>query len=263
MGSHTSIGKLSVSATTRSKISANHTVIVTTAQSIEEKNPDVVPLQADSDDEYMSEENCFERLQCNTAFDAQPHHQILYTPHMMNCSTPPLRSPSSSNGAAAKQAAAAAAATFAPITTAATGGGGGVARPYGELSLTTNPAFAFYSTPQRRPPPPLYSSPKLQMGGSAAAAVVTAAPASSLSSNANIYTRIPTRPFTYESRLSPLSTASSAGYGSSGGGGGGVGGGSGCVTMPMLFQHHHHHEQQPHNATGHGIMSTTGMDDNS
>ena len=121
--------------------------------------------QENSDDEYTSEEKAFDRLNMETT------HRIVYThtPHI-NTSPPPL-SPT------------------AAFTT----------KQYGELSLTTNPAFALYNSPQRRPPP-LYSSPKL------------------LSTNANIYTRVPTRPFTpYDTRVSPVSST----YG---------------VTMPLLLQ---------------------------
>lgn len=124
----------------------------------EDKNPDVVP-QENSDDEYTSEEKAFDRLTVDS-------HRIIYTPHLNT--SPPSLSPT----------------TF-------------TSKPYGELSLTTNPAFALYNSPQRRPP--LYTAPPLL-------------------SNSNIYTRIPTRAFTpYDTRTSPVSSN----YG---------------LTMPLLMQ---------------------------
>lgn len=113
----------------------------------EDKNPDVVP-QENSDDEYTSEEKAFDRLTVDS-------HRIIYTPHLNT--SPPSLSPSSFT-----------------------------AKPYGELSLTTNPAFALYNSPQRRPPQ--YTAPPLL-------------------SSSNIYTRIPTRAFTpYDTRTSPVSS---------------------------------------------------------
>lgn len=111
------------------------------------------------------------------------NQRILYTPHI---STTPSLSPTS---------------TFSST------------KPYGELCLTTNPVFALYNSPQRRPPP-LYATPKLQSdAGSAIDGRV----------NSNIYTRIPTRPFSpYDNRQSPVSPTS---YSSG-------------VTMPLLLQHY-------------------------
>lgn len=124
----------------------------------EDKNPDVVP-QENSDDEYTSEEKAFDRLTVDS-------HRIIYTPHLNT--SPPSLSPTSFTS-----------------------------KPYGELSLTTNPAFALYNTPQRRPPQ--YTAPPLL-------------------SSSNIYTRIPTRAFTpYDTRTSPVSSN----YG---------------LTMPLLMQ---------------------------
>ncbi len=124
----------------------------------EDKNPDVVP-QENSDDEYTSEEKAFDRLTVDS-------HRIIYTPHLNT--SPPSLSPT-----------------------------GFTSKPYGELSLTTNPAFALYNSPQRRPPQ--YTAPPLL-------------------SNSNIYTRIPTRAFTpYDTRTSPVSSN----YG---------------LTMPLLMQ---------------------------
>ncbi|KAJ6645249.1 hypothetical protein Bhyg_00453 [Pseudolycoriella hygida] len=126
--------------------------------SIEDKNPDVVP-QENSDDEYTSEEKAFDRLTVDS-------HRIVYTPHLNT--SPPSISPT----------------TF-------------TSKPYGELSLTTNPSFALYNSPQRRPPQ--YTAPPLL-------------------SNSNIYTRIPARAFTpYDTRTSPVSSN----YG---------------LTMPLLMQ---------------------------
>lgn len=124
----------------------------------EDKNPDVVP-QENSDDEYTSEEKAFDRLTVDS-------HRIIYTPHLNT--SPPSLSPISFTS-----------------------------KPYGELSLTTNPAFALYNSPQRRPPQ--YTAPPLL-------------------SNSNIYSRIPSRAFTpYDTRTSPVSSN----YG---------------LTMPLLMQ---------------------------
>lgn len=102
-------------------------------------------------------------------------------------------------------------------------------KPYGEMCLTTNPVFALYNSPQRRPPP-LYPTPKQQIPGATVDGRV----------NSNIYTRIPTRPFSpFANRQSPVSpTAYSSG-----------------VTMPLLFQHY---QQQ-----GSGAVLPTNSDDNS
>lgn len=71
---------------------------------------------------------------------------------------------------------------------------------YGELSLTTNPAFSLYNTPQRAPAVqrPIYTAPP---------------PLLSTRTPPNIYTRIP-------------------GRGGSGGAGGAVGGGPGGYHLP-------------------------------
>uniref|UniRef100_A0A1A9WIC3 Uncharacterized protein n=1 Tax=Glossina brevipalpis TaxID=37001 RepID=A0A1A9WIC3_9MUSC len=65
---------------------------------------------------------------------------------------------------------------------------------YGELSLTTNPAFSLYNTPQRAPAiqRPVYTAPP---------------PLLSTRTPANIYTRIPARTYlpAYETRTSPTS----------------------------------------------------------
>lgn len=162
---------------------------------LEDNNPDVVP-QETSDGEYISEEKAFDRLKTGGY-----NKRVLYTPHI---STTPSLSPSS---------------TFSST------------KQYGELSLTTNPAFALYNSPQRRPPP-LYPTPKLQIVGASTALDGRV--------NSNIYTRIPTRPFSpYDNRQSPASpTAYSSG-----------------VTMPLLFQHY---QQQ-----GSSAVTLTNTDDNS
>lgn len=65
---------------------------------------------------------------------------------------------------------------------------------YGELSLTTNPAFSLYNTPQRAPATqrPVYTAPP---------------PLLSTRTPPNIYTRIPGRTYlpAYETRTSPTS----------------------------------------------------------
>lgn len=110
--------------------------------SLDDKNPDVVP-QENSEDEFTSEEKAFDRLK----IDAQ---RCLYTPTM---NLPP--SPQSPNG---------------------------FSRQYGELSLTTNPAFALYNTPIRRPP--IYTAPP----------ILSRSPS-------NIYTSVPPRHFSaYDTR---------------------------------------------------------------
>lgn len=110
--------------------------------SLDDKNPDVVP-QENSEDEFTSEEKAFDRLK----IDAQ---RCLYTPTM---NMPP--SPQSPNG---------------------------FSRQYGELSLTTNPAFALYNTPIRRPP--IYTAPP----------ILSRSPS-------NIYTSVPPRHFSaYDTR---------------------------------------------------------------
>lgn len=134
----------------------------------DDKNPDVVP-QENSDDEFISEEKAFDRLN-------QATHRIVYTPHLST--TPPSLSPTHNLSPSI--------AGFSPL------------KPHGELSLTTNPAYALYNSPQHRPTffaasqtSPLLSTPLL-----------TAA------TNSNIYTRIPTRAFTpYDSKLSPTSSS--------------------------------------------------------
>lgn len=144
----------------------------------DDKNPDVVP-QETSDDEFISEEKAFDRLN-------QMTHRIVYTPHSTNASpslTPTYHnlSPSIAGFAALK--------------------------PMAELSLTTNPAHALYN-----------SRPAADGTYFALPQTTLTTPLLSTSSNLNIYTRIPTRPFTpYDAKLSPVS--------------------SNCgVTVPLLMQ---------------------------
>lgn len=128
----------------------------------DDKNPDVVP-QENSDDEFISEEKAFDRLNLDT-------HRIVYTPHLTT--TPPSLSPI--------RALSPSIAGFSPM------------KPLGELSLTTNPAYALYNSPQHRPT--FYASPQTT-------------PLLTTSTNSNIYTRIPTRSFTpYDTKLSPVSS---------------------------------------------------------
>lgn len=144
---------------------------------LEDNNPDVVP-QETSEGEYISEEKAFDRLNspgCN--------QRDLYKTHT-NCTIPSPTSQFSSS------------------------------KPISELSLTTNPAFALYNSPQRRPPTSLYHIPQLQPDGAFDARV-----------NSNIYTRIPTRPFSpVANRKSPVSSSA---YSS-----------STTVTTPFLFRHY-------------------------
>lgn len=134
--------------------------------------------QENSDDEFISEEKAFDRL-------TQDTHRIVYTPHLTT--TPPSLSPTRNLSPSI--------AGFTPM------------KPLGELSLTTNPAYALYNSPQHRPPyfatsqnSPLLTTPLL-----------------TTATNSNIYTRIPTRSFTpYDTKLSPVSSS----YG---------------VTMPLLM----------------------------
>ncbi|XP_059609040.1 hemicentin-1 [Phlebotomus argentipes] len=107
--------------------------------SIDDKNPDVVP-QENSEDEFLSEEKAFERLNSD---------RILYNSRL-NSSPPPL-SPAS------------------------------FPKNFGELSLTTNPSFTLYSSPQRRP---MYASPPLTL-------LARSPP--------NVYSRNPTRYGVYDS----------------------------------------------------------------
>ncbi|CAD7012762.1 unnamed protein product [Ceratitis capitata] len=186
--------------------------------SLEDKNPDVVPQETNSEDEFHLEEKAFDRLNIES-------QRILYTPP----SPPPSLSP-----------------TF--------------GKQYGELSLTTNPAFSLYNTPQRAPAAqrPVYTAPP---------------PLLSTRTPPNIYTRIPGRSYlpAYETRTSPTSPygstttcaipllsgqsngslqTNSSTLGSSSGGGLGMGGGSltsnassgmHCNTLPhpgAAMQHH-------------------------
>lgn len=124
-----------------------------------------MPHDANSEDEYSTEEKAFDRLTTTNGPIGEPSYRILYSPHL-NTPPPPLS-------------------TTSAFTTNPT------AKPFGELSLITNPAYALYNSPQRRPPPPLYPSPKNLLVGSNA-------------NNSNIYTRVPSRPFVpYDMRLSP------------------------------------------------------------
>lgn len=168
----------------------------------DDKNPDVVP-QENSDDEFISEEKAFDRLNLDT-------HRIVYSPARLT-TTPPSISPTG---------------TITPTIggIAGVGGMGGIGigggigsgsigsigftamKPFGELSLTTNPAYALYNSPQHRPT--FYSSPQ------------TTPLLTTTSTNSNIYTRIPTRSFTpYDTKISPVSSN------------------YGC-TIPLLLQNH-------------------------
>lgn len=160
MGSSSSIGKHKSVFAICPAINSSHSI------STGEKNPDVVPHDANSDDEYSSEEKAFDRLTTNGGTIGEPNYRILYSPPHLN-SPPPLSTASA----------------FTNLTAAN--------KPFGELSLITNPAYALYNTPQRRPPPPLYPSPKPLL-------------LANNTNNSNIYTRVPSRPFVpYDMRLSP------------------------------------------------------------
>lgn len=122
-----------------------------------------MPHDANSEDEYSSEEKAFDRITTNGTV-GEPSYRILYSPHL---NTPP------------------------PLSTTTAFTNNPTAKPFGELSLITNPAYALYNSPQRRPPPPLYPSPKNLLIANNA-------------NNSNIYTRVPSRPFVpYDMRLSP------------------------------------------------------------
>ncbi|XP_049308950.1 uncharacterized protein LOC105230208 [Bactrocera dorsalis] len=194
--------------------------------SLEDKNPDVVPQETNSEDEFHLEEKAFDRLNIES-------QRILYTPPTrINTASPPPPSLSPTFG-----------------------------KQYGELSLTTNPAFSLYNTPQRAPAAqrPVYTAPP---------------PLLSTRSPPNIYTRIPGRSYlpAYETRTSPTSpygstttctipllsgqsngslqtNSSTLGSTSGGVGAGGMGGGSltsnassgmHCNTLPHpgALQHH-------------------------
>ncbi|XP_055549461.1 nephrin isoform X1 [Wyeomyia smithii] len=132
--------------------------------SIDDKNPDVIPHENSEDDE----EKQFERLTLDTERLKFPQ------PVAVNFS-PPHLSP--------------------------TGNG---LKKFGELSLTTNPSYAIYSSPIRG----VYSSTCNPAGATA----TTVLPARTTSPN--IYTRLPLRDFTpstYESMLSSSQTSSSSG----------------------------------------------------
>ncbi|XP_073845345.1 sidestep V [Musca autumnalis] len=127
--------------------------------SLEDKNPDVIPQETNSEDEFHLEEKAFDRLNMES-------QRIIYTPtSRMNAASPPPPSLSPTFG-----------------------------KQYGELSLTTNPAFSLYNTPQRAPATqrPVYTAPP---------------PLLSTRTPPNIYTRIPGRSYlpAYETRTSPTS----------------------------------------------------------
>ncbi|XP_075168713.1 sidestep V [Haematobia irritans] len=127
--------------------------------SLEDKNPDVIPQETNSEDEFHLEEKAFDRLNMES-------QRIIYTPtSRMNAASPPPPSLSPTFG-----------------------------KQYGELSLTTNPAFSLYNTPQRAPATqrPVYTAPP---------------PLLSTRTPPNIYTRIPGRTYlpAYETRTSPTS----------------------------------------------------------
>ncbi|XP_046809402.1 uncharacterized protein LOC111683162 [Lucilia cuprina] len=127
--------------------------------SLEDKNPDVIPQETNSEDEFHLEEKAFDRLNMES-------QRILYTPtSRINTQSPPPPSLSPTFG-----------------------------KQYGELSLTTNPAFSLYNTPQRAPATqrPVYTAPP---------------PLLSTRTPPNIYTRIPGRTYlpAYETRTSPTS----------------------------------------------------------
>ncbi|XP_037940990.1 uncharacterized protein LOC119673945 [Teleopsis dalmanni] len=170
--------------------------------SLEDKNPDVVPQETNSEDEFHMEEKAFDRLNMES-------QRILYTPpSRMNTASPTLPPLSPTFG-----------------------------KQYGELSLTTNPAYSLYNTPQRAPATqrPLYTAPP---------------PLLSTRTPPNIYTRIPGRTYlpAYETRTSPTSpygstttctipllggqSSGSLQTNSSSGVGSGLGIVSGCNTLP-------------------------------
>ncbi|XP_023160953.2 nephrin isoform X1 [Drosophila hydei] len=176
--------------------------------SLEDKNPDVVPQEANSEDEFHLEEKAFDRLNMES-------QRILYTPPTrINTASPPP--PASLSPTFGKQ--------------------------YGELSLTTNPAFSLYNTPQRAPAAqrPVYTAPP---------------PLLSTRTPPNIYTRIPGRGSSgpnggattylpaYETRTSPTSPYGSTttctmpllngqSNGSLQTNSGSIGGGITCNTLP-------------------------------
>ncbi|KAM8713629.1 hypothetical protein ACLKA7_013880 [Drosophila subpalustris] len=177
--------------------------------SLEDKNPDVVPQEANSEDEFHLEEKAFDRLNMES-------QRILYTPPTRINTASPTPPPSLSP-------------TF--------------GKQYGELSLTTNPAFSLYNTPQRAPAAqrPVYTAPP---------------PLLSTRTPPNIYTRIPGRGSggpsggattylpAYETRTSPTSPYGSTTTctmpllnGQSNGSlqtnsSNGIGGGINCNTLP-------------------------------
>ncbi|XP_017005891.2 neural cell adhesion molecule 1-A [Drosophila takahashii] len=190
--------------------------------SLEDKNPDVVPQEANSEDEFHQEEKAFDRLNMES-------QRILYTPPTrINTASPPPPSLSPTFG-----------------------------KQYGELSLTTNPAFSLYNTPQRAPavqrpvytaPPPLLSTrtpPNIYTripgrGGGGGGATVTAAGGGVGGYHLPAYeTRTsPTSPYgsTTTCTMPLLSGQSNGSLQTNGSGLGGVvlggGGGGACNTLP-------------------------------
>ncbi|XP_067633168.1 uncharacterized protein side-V [Eurosta solidaginis] len=210
--------------------------------SLEDKNPDVVPQETNSEDEFHLEEKAFDRLNIES-------QRILYTPpSRINTATPPPQSLSPTFG-----------------------------KQYGELSLTTNPAFSLYNTPQRAPATqrPVYTAPP---------------PLLSTRTPPNIYTRIPGRSYlpAYETRTSPTSPygstttctmpllsgqsngslqTNSSTLGSSSGGVGGGGGsltsnnsyGIHCNTLPHPNALHAHHASAAAAAAAVASMAANGI----
>uniref|UniRef100_A0A6P4FBB0 Uncharacterized protein LOC108049650 n=1 Tax=Drosophila rhopaloa TaxID=1041015 RepID=A0A6P4FBB0_DRORH len=186
--------------------------------SLEDKNPDVVPQEANSEDEFHQEEKAFDRLNMES-------QRILYTPPTrINTASPPPPSLSPTFG-----------------------------KQYGELSLTTNPAFSLYNTPQRAPaaqrpvytaPPPLLSTrtpPNIYTripgrGGGGGGATVTAAGAGGYHLPAYETRTSPTSPYgsTTTCTMPLLGGQSNGSLQTNGSGLGGVGlvGGGACNTLP-------------------------------
>ncbi|KAH8252583.1 hypothetical protein KR032_000656, partial [Drosophila birchii] len=187
--------------------------------SLEDKNPDVVPQEANSEDEFHQEEKAFDRLNMES-------QRILYTsPTRITNATPPPPSLSPTFG-----------------------------KQYGELSLTTNPAFNLYNTPQRAPaaqrpvytaPPPLLSmrtpsniyTRNPGRGGAGSGATLTSAGATGYHLPAYETRTSPTSPYGSTTTCTmPLLGGQSNGSlqtnGSSGGGGGGLVAGGACNTLP-------------------------------
>lgn len=154
--------------------------------SLDDKNPDVIPQEPTSDDEFLSEEKAFERLNSEKYIYGQALNLSTATTTIMDAPSPThatlqsilnsatlnrqhsLQNKSKVSGmlrptglgSGCKSGFCSDALTSAALISHS-------ACQYGELSLTTNPSFALYNSPMH-----------------------------SVSPGSNIYTRIPTRPST-------------------------------------------------------------------